>query len=609
MGSRHSRGEGAPGWNRAIGDLPGRRAKILIPAVIAGLLGLFEAGSANAAKRGGSGATEPTSITEIQRRASYLTGTEVACRGRVTAVFPDLGGFYIRETDPALAADPWNGLFVRGSARKLAPGALVDLRGLVLEEEGRTLLDARGLEILEPAPEDDSAAPEPVLFTWRTRGGSPGLESWEGMLVELPGELAVCDSYNLARYGQLMLRPGGRPFSEGNTKSGEMPPSAPLRPGWSLLLDDGSRKQNPTPVPWLPEGGTIRCGDLLGGLVGVIDQGPREEDFVIHATLPPRIRAANPRPGFPQRISGAVRVAAFNVLNYFTTLDERGADDEKELARQQRKIVEALLALDADLLGLMEIENNGDVALAQLATVLNYESMRRGGERDWEPVPLPPEQAGGDAIRVALLYRGERLRVVGDGRSDTHEVFSRPPMAAIFETLGAGQQEPGCRFSVVVNHFKSKSCRDVPPEERDTGQGCWNRKRVRQTRELVAFAEDVLRAAEDPDVLLVGDFNACRGEDPIAELESAGYRELLERLPARDRYTYVYRGVACALDNALASPELVDQVAGVRVWHINADEPRVLDYNLEYRSEDLFRPDAYRSSDHDPVIVDLLLER
>jgi hypothetical protein len=47
----------------------------------------------------------------------------------------------------------------------------------------------------------------------------------------------------------------------------------------------------------------------------------------------------------------------------------------------------------------------------------------------------------------------------------------------------------------------------------------------------------------------------------------------------------------------------------VTTWHINADEPRVLYYNEEYKSAGqvtgLYNNDPYRSSDHDPVIVGL----
>ncbi|MEO6997215.1 MAG: PKD domain-containing protein, partial [Terracoccus sp.] len=53
------------------------------------------------------------------------------------------------------------------------------------------------------------------------------------------------------------------------------------------------------------------------------------------------------------------------------------------------------------------------------------------------------------------------------------------------------------------------------------------------------------------------------------------------------------------------------QVTGVADWHINSDEPAVLDYNTEFKSAaqlaSLYAPDEFRISDHDPVVVGLSL--
>ena len=64
-----------------------------------------------------------------------------------------------------------------------------------------------------------------------------------------------------------------------------------------------------------------------------------------------------------------------------------------------------------------------------------------------------------------------------------------------------------------------------------------------------------------------------------------------------------------AYDYALASASLATQVVETIEWHINADEPRVHDYNLEFgRDPSLFDATTpYRSSDHDPVLVGLEL--
>ena len=77
------------------------------------------------------------------------------------------------------------------------------------------------------------------------------------------------------------------------------------------------------------------------------------------------------------------------------------------------------------------------------------------------------------------------------------------------------------------------------------------------------------------------------------------------RLAEADQYSYVFGGQAGYLDHALASPRLADRVAGVDIWHINADEALFQDYNTEFNPPGFYEPDPYRSSDHDPVLVGL----
>jgi uncharacterized protein len=114
-------------------------------------------------------------------------------------------------------------------------------------------------------------------------------------------------------------------------------------------------------------------------------------------------------------------------------------------------------------------------------------------------------------------------------------------------------------------------------------------------------------AAGDPDILVLGDLNAYGAEDPIVSLTGGGLQNLLLRVPAAERYSYVFDGEAGYLDQALATASLARQVAGVTIWHINADEPSVLDYNTEFKAQDLYAPTPYRSSDHDPAVVGLRL--
>ncbi|HSN75112.1 MAG TPA: hypothetical protein VL334_08485, partial [Anaerolineae bacterium] len=92
-------------------------------------------------------------------------------------------------------------------------------------------------------------------------------------------------------------------------------------------------------------------------------------------------------------------------------------------------------------------------------------------------------------------------------------------------------------------------------------------------------------------------------------LKAAGYTNLVDQFLGADAYSYVFDGQWGYLDHALASATLDAQVAGVLEWHINADEPSVLDYNVENKSAGqlvtLYSADRFRSSDHDPVIIGL----
>ena len=111
----------------------------------------------------------------------------------------------------------------------------------------------------------------------------------------------------------------------------------------------------------------------------------------------------------------------------------------------------------------------------------------------------------------------------------------------------------------------------------------------------------------DAAILVIGDTNSYYLEDPMTALGNAGFVNLVESTAGLDSYSFQFRGRSGALDHALASPSLVTQVAGAIEWHINADEPPLLDYNLEFgRDPGLFDGTTpYRSSDHDPLIIGL----
>lgn len=548
-----------------------------------------------------------TSISAIQGSgaSSPFSGSPLTTEGIVSGDYQPAtlqSGFFIQSAqadgDPATS----EGLFVYVpmgnalSSRDVKPGDRVRVSGTVKEyaSGGGTLTELDAITALTICASGAELSPTPVALPVST---GTALEAYEGMLVTFPQELTVSETYSLGRYGELLLSSGGRLFNPTNGQGGTTDQNA-LR---SILLDDASSQQNPNPIPFLSSSGldgTRRAGDTVTGLTGVLSYSFGK--YRIYPTVTPAFVNTNPRTPTPAPIAGFLKVASFNVLNYFTTLNSRGANTVSEFARQQAKTVAALKAIDADIVGLIEVENNGLTALQNLVDALNAASGAQSGQPVYAVVPEPVTGSGTDAIKVAFLYKPQRVRLVGPSLSSPEPVFDRAPAAQTFRMNGDTQE--GSDFTVIINHFKSKgSC--PTSGDVDLGQGCWNLKRVEQAHKLLQFMGELQQSSNDPDVLILGDLNAYAEEDPVKTLVAGGLEHLSLRIPAAQRYSYLFGGQSGELDHALATPTLAGQVHGITVWHINADEPPVLDYNIEFKTDDRYAPTPFRSSDHDPVIV------
>jgi uncharacterized repeat protein (TIGR01451 family) len=282
----------------------------------------------------------------------------------------------------------------------------------------------------------------------------------------------------------------------------------------------------------------------------------------------------------------------------------RGADTLTEFNRQRTKIITAVVALNADVVGLMEIENDGTGSLSAIQDLVNgLNAATAPGAYAFVAEPAP----GGDEIKVALIYQPGRVTPIGSAMNyqitTTYvPLFDRPPLLQRFQAP-SGQQ-----FFVIVNHFKSKGSCPSSGDDIDLGQGCWNVKRTAQATELANFITATLQPI-DPDVIVIGDLNAYGAEDPIEALKTGGLiDQIAAHVLASDRYSYVFDGQAGYLDHALTTASLDTQLTGVAHWHINSDEPSVIDYNTEHKVPDLYTATPYRASDHDPVLIGLSLD-
>jgi len=519
-------------------------------------------------------------IAEVQGSgdATPLAGQTVRVEGVVTGDFQrgdQLSGFFLQDPTPDSDPATSDGLFAfaRDTLKDVKVGDRVLVTGRATEFNGWTELSpVTAVDVCGTG----SVAPR------NYRLPSDRLEAVENVLLTFHQALTVGDHFNLGRFGEVSVSSGGRLFQP--TDRPGVDPAANQRR--SLLIDDGSTRQNPATLPPI-----VRAGDTAVGVTGVLGYG--FDRYRLQPTKPIKYLATNPRPPRPFPVVGNVKVASFNTLNWFTTLGSRGATDAAEQQRQLAKLVAALKGVNADAVGLMEVENNGQTALQALVDAVNAEV--GAGTYAALSHPFP----GTDAIQVGIIYKPGKLTPVGAARSSQDPVFSRPPLIQSFRRKSGGQP-----FTMVVNHLKSKgSCPASGPDtDQGDGQGCWNATRVQQAQALLGLVKDV------PGPLVLGDLNAYSEEDPIDTLEAGGMTSLTKRfVPARQRYSYLFDGLAGELDHMFAGKQLLKRVTSATIWHINADEPRVLDYDTEFNPPGLYRPDAYRSSDHDPLVVGLSL--
>lgn len=563
-----------------------------------------------------------TKIHQIQGsgEASPVSGQTLTIEGIVVGDYQgsgQLGGFFVQEEDVHTDNDTLTseGIFVF-STKAVALGDKVQLTGKVEEKFGQTQITFPAtVTILSAA----NTLPSPRLVDLPVSGS---LERFEGMYVVFAEELTVTENYNLARFGELVLSAEGRLINptnvidpndsspEGTTYTGNSNIEAvksqqASNNSRSIILDDARNGSNNMPVPYINTDpakgpvGTIRLGSTVSNLTGILSYGfDKYRIYPLPSYQEIQFNYA-PRPEAPLLGMANLKVAGMNVLNYFNGDGNgggfptpRGADTQVEFERQQAKIFAALRELNADVLGLMEVENDGtgtNSAIQDLVNGLN-ESIDPATPT-YSFISDPATGVGTDAIKVAIIYKPAVVTPVGVSLSSTDAIFDRLPVAQTFKLNQSGEV-----FTLVVNHFKSKgSC----PKSGDTdqGQGCWNLKRVGQAEALLTFIDELKSLSGDADVLAIGDFNAYEQEDPMDRFRAAGLVSLVE-----NSYSYVFNGQAGSLDHALATPCLAAQFTGGAKWHINADEPRFIDYNTEYETG-LYTPSPFRSSDHDPVLV------
>jgi len=507
---------------------------------------------------------------------SPLESQRIEVQGVITGNFvAGLDGFFLQdaagEEDGDVATS--DGVFVhwpRGSAPKVRRGDRVRVAGTVVErgdgDATQTVIEATDVAPLgrgATAVTTLAAAPA-ALADW---------ERLEGMWLRVSVPLTVSGNDNLLRYGELQATFGSRQFQS----TERHPPGAQAKVAQDgnlrrrLVLDDARRGDFPNELWFLPNGLSaaqpLRAGSLLFDVEGVLEQryGWRLQ---LTAKLA-RIEQA-PRPDLPTLPDG-LRVASFNVLNYFNGDGRgrgfptaRGASSLEELSRQRDKTVAAIAAIQPDIAALMELENDGygdRSSVVELVEALN----RKLGQDEYRYIGSG-SGPGADEIRVGIIYRPARLLPRGAPAMLATGAFARHnrvPLAQAFATLDGDHV-----FTVVANHFKSKSsCNEVQDDgDRDNGDGqaCWNATRLAAAQDLSEWLDTDPDGTDGKRVLILGDLNSYGQEDPVRALRDAGWRDAFEVVGTKKPYSYVFNGYSGRLDHAFASAALAPFVGAAR---------------------------------------------
>ena len=549
-------------------------------------------------------------------------------------------GFWLQQTENFKNDERTSrGIFVYHGNKSVKVGQVVRLFGQVAEYNGLTeIKKVRSISICGEGQQLQKA--EPIFLPVNAL---IDLEAKEGMRVSLSQSLVVSDlfgaGYGLGNYGQFAVS------SQLHIQPTELMTAAQLRQGKPhnrtkkerdfLLIDDSSSKAFPSPIPFgFSAHNPIRVSDRMAPITGILHA--YNDHYIV---IPEDITAISIEPSFPRTKTPSVSndanliIASMNLGNYFNggiKRDEkvkgnevakkdscfptlRGARSHEGFLLQTEKTVSALAAMDADIIALMEIENNGygeKSAIKYLTQALNE---KFNNERQYQYVKpeqreLTKDKLGHDVISVGFLYRPNKVSLQGKARvldsrtalkSEFNDSYNRPSLIQQFSYKDKN-------FIVAVNHFKSKG-RPCDEVEVDNLQGNCNKVRYRAALGLIDFLEK-----DSMPTLILGDLNSYSREEPLLALYDAGYINLKYQFNlVVPNFSYSYQGLLGNLDHALASPNLLPFIKSVDSWHINSIEDVLLDYNKEdngheYPSVDTHgQPDMYRSSDHDPVVLGL----
>ena len=285
--------------------------------------------------------------------------------------------------------------------------------------------------------------------------------------------------------------------------------------------------------------------------------------------------------GIPDMGDYRLLVCAFNLENYFVAnlgSEYLGANSYSAHQDQRAKISKALKKINADIYGLVELEQGND-AIQEIVSDLNKNLPGRN-------YTYYHESSTGSQQKSDFVYDANVVEPIGTPCEINAEIANRKKMWCFRE------KATGERFIFAINHFKAMNTGD-------------EYRRENEARAVLNFYRSSYRqngSIRDNDVLFMGDMNCYAKTAPIKVFTDQGMIDLHRAFHADSSYSYMYGGLASYIDHAICNSTLYPQVTGMAAYHINSDE------NDRYTYDKSSDNTMFRCSDHDPVLVGLKLD-
>lgn len=539
-------------------------------------------------------------IGQIQgvRDVAAQVNQEVTFRGVVTGMYEDRNvegttyyTLFVQDLPGSEDGDPQTSdaiaVFAGVRRPQVVMGDLVRVTGQVTEFFGYSEIDDTGLQIEVESRGNPLPAPVAIMPPADTAAAAAYFEPLESMRVMIEGAAPVL----------------------GPTFSGCAFAVAPPDAGISRVIRQRESDPIGQIIPILhttditcagfPD---VKVGDQVEGIVGPLIYNFDQFKIVQQQTNELRVTVADmpPLPEPLQPAPGQFTITTFNVENYFDLIDDTRTDAEPKPSPAELSIKQAKLSYALSrVLGCPTIVGIIEVEKASLLQELADQTASACGFTYAVHHMESPDARG---IDVALLTQPDRVAVQSltlrqgcstirtesdDGSincpAGQFPLFSRPPLQASLTVDG----EP---LLVLVNHFKSKRGGDLETAP----------ERAAQAQHLNELVTEILAADADAKIIVMGDFNDYNQAPPILSLTTGGGQlvDAMQRIPESERYSFVFSGASQLIDGMFVSPALADDIAGIKLMHVNADYPDV--FGLDTSPEGI----PYKSSDHDlPLLL------